>query len=102
MGARKSPDLSPGALCHLVAGMTADEVETVIGRSIRPNLHEGRRYYAWIGIGAMLRAFFDGPDNTLSAQVLGHMRRTEAFGLEMGKHPPGAPTTAQFTEHGSA
>ncbi len=70
MGARKSPDLSPDALCHLVAGMTADEVEAVIGRYIRPNLHEGRRYYAWIALGAMLRAFFEGPNNTLSAAVL--------------------------------
>ena len=64
------PDLSPGALGRLVAGMTTDEVEAIIGRFHRPNVYQGRRYYAWIGDGAMLRAFFDGPDGTLSRAVL--------------------------------
>jgi hypothetical protein len=63
-------DLSPTALGRLVAGMTTDQVEAIVGRFHRPNLHEGRPYYAWIGSGAMLRAFFDGPGGTLSAAVL--------------------------------
>ena len=64
------PDLSPTALGQLVAGMTADQVEAIIGRFHRPNLHEGRPYYAWIGSGGMLRAFFEGPGVTLSAALL--------------------------------
>src|SRR6266404_3057288 len=64
------PDLSPAALSRLVAGMTTDEVEAVVGRFHRPNLYEGREYFAWIGEGGMLRAFFNGPGRTLSAAVL--------------------------------
>jgi hypothetical protein len=64
------PDLSPAALGRLVAGMTTDQVEATVGRYHRPNLYEGRRYYAWIGAGGMLRAFFNGPGGTLSAAVL--------------------------------
>ena len=64
------PDFSPAALGRLVAGMTTDEVEAIVGRFHRPNLHEGREYFAWIGVGGMLRAFFDGPGRTLSAAVL--------------------------------
>jgi hypothetical protein len=64
------PDLSPAALSRLVAGMTTDQVEAIVGRFHRPNLYEGREYFAWIGDGGMLRAFFNGPDRTLSAAVL--------------------------------
>jgi hypothetical protein len=64
------PDLRPAALSRLVAGMTTDEVEAIVGRFHRPNLHEGREYFAWIGEGGMLRAFFNGPNRTLSAAVL--------------------------------
>jgi hypothetical protein len=64
------PDLSPAALVRLVAGMTTDQVEAIVGCFHRPNLHEGRPYYSWIGSGGMLRAFFDGPGGTLSGAVL--------------------------------
>jgi hypothetical protein len=64
------PDLSPAALSKLVTGMTADEVEAIVGRFHRPNLHEGREYFAWIGEEGMLRAFFNGPARTLSGAVL--------------------------------
>ena len=64
------PDLSPAALSRLTAGMTTDEVETVVGRFHRPNLHDGREYFAWIGESGMLRAYFKGPDRTLSAAIL--------------------------------
>jgi hypothetical protein len=64
------PDLSPAALSQLVAGMTTDEVEAIVGRFHRPNLYQGREYFAWIGHGGMLRAFFKGPGGTLSAAVL--------------------------------
>jgi len=67
---RRLPDLSPSALARLVCGMTTTAVEAVIGRYHRPNLYHGRRYYAWIGNGAMLRAFFNGPDATLSKAIL--------------------------------
>ena len=45
------PDLSPTVLSRLVAGMTTDEVEAVVGRFHRPKLYEGREYFAWIGEG---------------------------------------------------
>jgi len=64
------PDLSPAALSRLVTGLTRDEVEAIVGRFHRPNLYEGREYFAWIGEGGMLRAFFNGPGRTLSAAVL--------------------------------
>ena len=64
------PDFSPAALSRLRAGMTTDEVEAIVGRFHRPNLHEGREYFVWIGEGGMLRAFFNGPGRTLSAAVL--------------------------------
>jgi hypothetical protein len=66
------PDLSPAALSRLVAGMTTDEVEAIVGRFHRPNLHEGCEYFAWVGEGGggMLRAFFKGSGRTLSAAVL--------------------------------
>jgi DNA-directed RNA polymerase subunit RPC12/RpoP len=64
------PDFSPAALSRLVAGMTTDEVEAIVGRFHRPNMHDGREYWAWIGEGGMLRAFFKGPDKTLTAAVL--------------------------------
>ncbi|WP_088260276.1 hypothetical protein [Fimbriiglobus ruber] len=64
------PDLSPAALGRLVAGMTTNQVEAIVGRFHRPNLHDGREYFAWIGAGGMLRAFFQGPGRTLSAAVL--------------------------------
>ena len=70
MAKRSLPNLAPTALCHLVEGMTPTQVEAVVGRYHRPNRYEGRRYYAWIGDGGMLRAFFDGPDDTLSKVVL--------------------------------
>jgi hypothetical protein len=46
------------------------EVEAIVGRFHRPNLHAGREYFAWIGEGGMLRASFNGPGRTLSATVL--------------------------------
>jgi hypothetical protein len=58
------------ALGRLVAGMTKKEVEAVVGRYHRPNLYQGRRYYAWIAEGAMLSAFFDGLGETLSGAIL--------------------------------
>ena len=64
------PDISPVALSRLVTGMTTDEVEAIVGRFHRPNLYERREYFAWIGEGGMLRAFFNGPGRTLSAAVL--------------------------------
>jgi hypothetical protein len=70
MAKRSLANLAPAALGCLVEGMTTKEVETVIGRYHRPNLYEGRRYYAWIGDGGMLRAFFDGPAGTLSKAIL--------------------------------
>jgi hypothetical protein len=70
MAMRKSPDLSLPALVRLVAGMTKKEVEAVVGCFHRPNLYQGRRYYAWMAKGGMLRAFFDGPGGTLSQAVL--------------------------------
>ena len=38
------PDFSPEALGRLVAGMTSDEVEMIVGRFHRPNLYEGRHW----------------------------------------------------------
>lgn len=70
MAKRSTPNLAPAALSRLVEGMTRLEVESVIGRYLRPNLYEGRRFYAWIGDGGMLRAFFEGPAGTLSRAVL--------------------------------
>jgi hypothetical protein len=70
MGDDSLPDLSPTALSRLVAGMTTDDVEAVVGHFHRPNLHEGHPYFAWIGEGAMLRAFFKGAGGTLSAAIL--------------------------------
>jgi hypothetical protein len=70
MANKSLPDLAPTALGRLVAGMTTKKVEAVIGRYHRPNLYHGRRYYAWIGNGAMSRAFFDGPGGTLSKAIL--------------------------------
>lgn len=64
------PDLSSATLGRLVKGMTTDEVEEIVGPYHRPNLYHGRQFYAWIGQGAMLRAFFNGPNGTLSAAVL--------------------------------
>jgi hypothetical protein len=64
------PDFSPAALSRLVAGMTTDEVEAIVGRFHRPNLYDGREYWAWIGEGGMLRAFFKWPGKTLTAAVL--------------------------------
>jgi len=66
----KLPNLTPAALGRLAAGMSTGEVEAVIGRFHRPNRYRGRPYYAWIGDGAMLRAFFDGPGGTLSKALL--------------------------------
>jgi hypothetical protein len=79
------PDLSPTALNRLVAGMTTDEVEAIVGCFHGPNLYEGREYCAWIGEGAMLRAFFDGPGRTLSAAVLDTAE--EQRSLDLGPDP---------------
>jgi hypothetical protein len=70
MAKRSLPDLGPTALGRLVEGMTTTEVEAVIGRYHRPNLCEGRRYYAWIGAAGMLRACFEGPGGTLSKAII--------------------------------
>jgi hypothetical protein len=64
------PDLSPSALSRLTEGLTTDEVEAIVGHFHRPNVHDGREYFAWIGEGSMLRAFFKGPGRTLSSAVL--------------------------------
>lgn len=64
------PDLSAAALGRLTAGLTLEQVEAIIGHYHRPNLHQGRSYYAWIGEGAMLRAFFEGPGGAFSRAVL--------------------------------
>jgi hypothetical protein len=70
MAKRRLPDISPTALGRLVEGMTPKEVEAIVGRYIRPNTHNGHRFYAWIGDGGMLRAFFEGPAGTLSKVIL--------------------------------
>jgi hypothetical protein len=70
MAKRSLPNLAPTALGRIIAGMTPKEVEAVVGSYHRPNLYEGRRFYAWIGEGGMLRAFFEGPAGTLSKVVL--------------------------------
>jgi hypothetical protein len=70
MAKRRLPNLAPSALGCLVEGMTRKEVEAVVGRYHRPNLYEGRRYYAWISDGGMMRAFFEGPAGTLSKVVV--------------------------------
>lgn len=79
------PDFSPAALARLVAGMTTDEVEAIVGRFLRPNLHQGRPFFAWIGEGSMLRAFFKGPRKTLSAAVLDVPE--ESRPLDLGEDP---------------
>lgn len=81
MADKGRPDLSPGALGQLVAGMTTDQVEAIIGRFHRPNLHEGRPYFAWIGAGGMLRALFNGSGGTLSAAVLNVPEEQRALDL---------------------
>lgn len=78
------PNLGPAALGQLVVGMTTDQVEAIVGHFHRPNLHDGRPYYAWIGAGAMLRAFFNGPGGTLSAAVLDVPEEQRA--LDLGKN----------------
>jgi hypothetical protein len=88
MGEDALPDLSSAALGRLVAGMTAAEVEAIVGPYHRPNVCRGRRYYAWIGDGAMLRAFFDGPGGTLSAAVLDVPEEQRALDLS---GPGGTP-----------
>jgi len=50
--------------------MTTDEVEAIVGPFLRPNLRNGREFFAWIGEGGMLRASFKGPGKTLSVAVL--------------------------------
>jgi DNA-directed RNA polymerase subunit RPC12/RpoP len=75
------PDFSPGALGRFVAGMTTDEVEAIVGRFLRLNLHEGRLCFAWIGEGGMLRAFFIGAGETLSAAVLDVAEEQRALAL---------------------
>jgi hypothetical protein len=70
MAGDKVPDLSPRKLRRLRIGMTRAQVEAILGPYLRPNVHEGRTFFAWIGEGAMLRAFFDGPGGTLARAVL--------------------------------
>jgi hypothetical protein len=50
--------------------MTPAQVEAILGPYLRPNVYRGRTFFAWIGEGAMLRAFFDGPGGTLARAVL--------------------------------
>ena len=88
MAEDRVPDLSPAALGRLVAGMTPTEVEAVVGPYHRPNLYRGRRYYAWIGEGAMLPAFFDGPCGTLSAAVLDVPEEQRRLDLSDGRAEP--------------
>ena len=85
MGDDSLPDLSPATLGRLVVGLSPEQVEAIIGRYHRPNLHQGRPYYAWIGEGAMLRAFFNGPGGTLSAAVLDVPEEQRA--LDLGENP---------------
>jgi hypothetical protein len=63
-------NLSLTNLRKLTAGMTRRQVEDIVGPYHRPNVYRGRRYYAWIGKGAMLRAWFNGPHKTLSVAVV--------------------------------
>jgi hypothetical protein len=70
MADHKWPDFSPAALSRLVAGLTPDEVEAIVGPVECPHVYEGLEHLAWIGVGGMLRAFFKGPGRTLSAAVL--------------------------------
>jgi hypothetical protein len=65
--------------------MTTDEVEAIVGRFHRPNLYEGREYFAWIGEGGMLRAFFNGPGRSLSGAVLD--TADEQRSLDLGPDP---------------
>jgi hypothetical protein len=90
------PDLSPAALSRLVAGMSTDQVEEIVGPFHRPNLHDGRRYFAWIGSGGMLRAFFDGPGETLSAVVLDVPE--EQRPLDLGEDPRRRMRRATITQ----
>jgi hypothetical protein len=50
--------------------MTPAQIETVLGPYFRPNVNQGRTFFASIGEGAMLRAFFDGTGGTLARAVL--------------------------------
>lgn len=85
MAEESLPDLSPAALSRLVTGMTTDEVEAIVGRFHRPNLYEGREYFAWIGEGGMLRAVFNGPGRTLSGAMLDTVEERRA--LNLGSDP---------------
>jgi hypothetical protein len=69
MASRVSPDLSEGNLRKLSEGMTAAQVEAILGPYLRPNVYRGRTFFAWIGEDGMLRARFDGPGKTLSLAV---------------------------------
>jgi len=79
------PDFRPAALGQLVAGMTTDQVEAIVGPFHRPNLHQGRPYFAWIAEEGMLRGFFNGPGGTLSAAVLDLPEEQRA--LDLGEDP---------------
>ena len=70
MPEQKVPNLSPRNLRRLRLGMTPAEAEAILGPYLRPNIYQGQKFFAWIGKGSMLRAFFDGPDGTLARAVL--------------------------------
>jgi hypothetical protein len=82
------PDLSMPNLGRLAVGMTTDQVEAIIGPYLRPNVRRGRKFYAWIGEGAMLRARFDGPGGTLSHQVIDWPGPPYQQVLELGQQGP--------------
>jgi hypothetical protein len=87
MAKRSLPNFAPTALGRLVEGMTPKEVGAVVGRYHRPNLYQGCRYYAWIGDGGMLRAFFEGPAGTLSKLILHVAEEQRVLNLRGGVRP---------------
>ena len=100
MAGKRLPDLSPGALSRLVVGMTTDEVEAVIGRYRRPNLHQGRRHYAWMRPGGMLRAFFTDPTAPFRARCSMFPRSSGM--LDLAGMPAIASRTARLFSGGPA
>jgi hypothetical protein len=77
------PDLCIENLRKLRAGMTTDEVEVILGPYMRPNVRHGRKFFAWIAEGAMLRARFDGPGETLTTAVVDWALKQQV--LELGQ-----------------
>jgi hypothetical protein len=55
---------------RLRAGMTKEEVETILGPHSGQNVRPERPQYAWIAEGMMLGVQFFGPNFTLSKAIL--------------------------------